>query len=979
MLKKRILRIGAVAAALLLAVAAPAVAQDDGPRKTEQITGAFELQRMIVTGTRIRNPNLVSSSPVIQVDSEELSNQGTVRVEDALRNLPQVYSTQNASQSNGATGTANLNLRSLGSARTLVLLNGRRMPVGSPLLGSSADINQIPGALIDSVEILTGGASATYGSDAVAGVINFLLTDDFEGFKFDYQFSRYQHDNRSERWQQIVGDAGYETAEGSVADGSISNFSLLLGKNLSDGRGNITAYATYRDIGAVLQANRDYSSCALSNDLTKCVGSATQPQGTFTDYGYFASKGMKSFDYKVEGDRFVPLDGTTFNYGPSNYFQRPDERWTAGLLARYDLTDRAEAYAEFMFMDNRSIAQIAPSGSFFEPDTLSCGNPLLSSQQFNALCGSYGLTEDDSQVVHIGRRNIEGGNRAHDLRHTSLRGVIGLRGEIADNWHYDVHYQHSRVRLENSYLNDFSISRIKRALDAVTDPETGRTVCRSVLDGSDPDCVPWNIFREGAVTQEMIDYLTLSLSSRGTTDQKALSAHIAGSLDDYGIIFPFAESGVSVVVGAEYRRDSLEFDPNEAYRVGDGAGQGGATHPVDGKTEVKEFFAEAGIPLVENMPFAQEIAVDGAYRRSNYDYGARSNTYGLRGGWAVTSGIRLRASLQRAIRAPNVRERFQPQGFNLFIMSADPCGGPVTDGRTTGGRTLEECARSGVTPEQFGNIGHNPANQYNFLQGGNLELEPEESDTYTYGLVWTPGFAEGFTFSLDTYSIRIRKGISTVTPEFILNECLDGNDSQCEKIKRGASGDLWLGSDIERSGHVVSLLDNLAIEEVRGYDLAASYDIDVGDWGGVNLSNILTLTSKWNQQEIEGAPKVDCVGKWGASCGSPTPDVRNNLRVTLFTPYNLSPSLMWRYISGVDDLNSAQIDLGARHYFDLAIVWNYNEHLSIRAGVNNLFDKAPPIAGSGAGPTITGNGNTFPGLYDALGRYGFFRISLGFS
>ncbi len=988
MAKRTLLPYGAALALLLAGGIVPALAADAEQPETEQPKAEArqepsELEAMVVTGSRIQRANLVSSSPVIQIEAEDLAFQGTTRVEDMLRTLPQVYSAQNASQSNGATGTATLNLRNLGAERTLVLVNGRRLPAGSPLQGGvGADINQIPGALIKSVEVLTGGSSATYGSDAVAGVVNFLMVDDFEGIKLDYQFSQYQHDNGNDRWQRIVQDAGYEVAKGSTSDGDISNVSLILGKNLD--RGNVTVYGTYRDIDPVLQAKRDYSSCALSNDLTECFGSATQPKGTFSDFGLLRGRGLEGFDYKVEGDRFVPRQGTLFNYGPSNYFQRPDRRWTAGLFAHYDLHDRVEAYSEFMFMDNRSVAQIAPSGAFFVTDTLGCGNPFLSQQQFEALCGAYGLTRDDSQQVFIGRRNVEGGNRQNDLHHTSYRGVFGLRGDLNNTWRYDLYYQYSEVRMQNTYLNDLSITRIGRALDAVRDPATGRVVCRSVLDGSDPSCVPWNIFREGAVTQEMIDYLTLPLSARGATDQTVVSGYIAGHLGDYGIRSPFATTGVDVVLGGEYRDDNLKFKPDQAYRSGDGAGQGGASQPVSGGSDVTEFFIEAGIPLIDGVPFVEELGLDGGYRYSDYDYGEQTNTFGVRAGWAVNADIRLRASFQRAIRGPNVRERFLPQGFNLFEMNADPCAGPVTNGRTAEGRSLEECARSGVTATQFGNIENSPAAQYNFLQGGNPDLTPEESDTYSFGLVWTPGFIPGFNFSLDYYSIEISKGISTLTPEFILNECLDGNDSQCAKVRRGRSGDLWLGSNIDNSGHIVSLLDNLAVEEVQGFDITLGYDlplsvIGMGRWGRLRFSDILSITSTWDQQELQGARKVDCAGNWGATCGFPTPDIRNNLRATWVTPWGVRPSLMWRYISGVEDLNSTQVDLGARHYFDLAAIWNYNEYTSLRVGVNNLFDKAPPLAGNAAGPSILGNGNTFPGLYDALGRYWFVGVSVGFS
>jgi outer membrane receptor protein involved in Fe transport len=334
------------------------------------------LEEVVVTGSRIRKVNLVSSSPVTQVDAEELLFQGTVRVEDMLRNLPQIYSDQNTGQSNGATGTATINLRNLGPQRTLVLINGRRMPAGSPLSGGSgADINQIPGALIKTVDILTGGASATYGSDAVAGVVNFIMIDDFQGVKLDYQFSQYNHDNDNNTWQDIIKASGFETANNSETDGDMTDLSFIIGGNIEGGRGNVTAYATYRDIDAVAQSERDYSSCAFNNDASDCGGSSTSPTGRFDDFG--------NYDFTVQGDQFVNRDGLLYNYGPLNYFQRPDKRYTFGAFAHYDVNEHVEAYSEVMFMDDRTLSQIAPSGNFFATDNIPCSNAFLSAQQFD--------------------------------------------------------------------------------------------------------------------------------------------------------------------------------------------------------------------------------------------------------------------------------------------------------------------------------------------------------------------------------------------------------------------------------------------------------------------------------------------------------------------------------------------------------------------------------------------------------------------
>ncbi len=959
MLRKNRLTVAVSAALGLGAVALmPTVATAQDEQLVEEV---------VVTGSRIAKANLVSASPVTQVDAQELQFQGTVRVEDMLRNLPQVYANQNTGTSNGATGTATLNLRNLGDERTLVLVNGRRLPSGSPIQGGiGADINQIPGALIKRVEVLTGGASATYGSDAVAGVVNFMMVDDFEGVKLDYQFSQYNHDNDNSRVQRFIKDNGYPVASGSETDGDINNMSLIIGGNFDNDRGNAVAYATYRKVDAVTQAGRDYSSCAMNEDATDCFGSGTIPDGRVTDFGI-----KDGFDFKVAGTDFVPRNGTTYNYGPLNYFQRPDKRYTLGTFAHYKLNDQVEAYTELMFMDDRSVSQIAPSGAFFVTNELSCGNPLLSAQQFDQLCGQFGLTKDDTQLAYLGRRNVEGGPRQQDLRHTTFRGVFGLRGDINDTWSYDVYGQYAEVSMENTYLNDLSTTKIKRALNAVADPVTGEAVCQSVVDGSDPSCVPWNIFTTGAVTQDQIDYLVLPLFARGTTDQTIVSGYVSGSLGDYGIKLPSADSGVEVVLGAEYRDENLDFNPDNGFRTGEGAGQGGATGPVSGGFDVTEFFVEASIPLVENKQFAKEATIDLGYRYSDYSTGETTDTYGIRAGWAINDDVKVRGSYQRAVRAANVQELFLPQGLNLFDMAEDPCAGANPT------RSAADCARSGVTASQYGSVPDSPAGQYNFLQGGNPNLAPEEADTYTFGVVWTPQFIEGLTASVDWYSVEIKKGISNLGPEFILNQCLDGNDAMCANVQRGNAGDLWIGSNVNSSGKIIALNDNLAIEKVEGFDINAEYEYDLGDMGSLSFSDTMSIIDTWDQQELSGAPKVDCKGNWGGDCGFPTPDFQNNLRTTWITPWNVTASLMWRHISKVDDLNG-NLDLKEIDYFDVAGIWDIMDNTSVRVGINNVTDEEPPIAGAAAGPSINGNGNTFPGMYDALGRYWFVGVSVGF-
>lgn len=927
------------------------------------------LEEIVVTGSRIIKTNLVSASPVTQVDAEELSFQGTVRVEDMLSTLPQIWTKQNTAQSNGATGTATIDLRNLGAQRTLTLINGRRMPAGSSIAGGiGADINQIPGSLIKNVEILTGGNSAVYGSDAVAGVVNFIMQSDFEGVQFDYQYSGYQHDNSNSGMQALLADYGFEIPNGETSDGETTDLTFIIGGNFDNGKGNITAYATYRDVEALKQAERDYSACALDDSASDCFGSSTIPQGRITDFGV-----SNGFDYKVDGTEFVPRAGTLYNYGPENFFQRPDERYTFGAFAHYDVSDQVEVFSELMFMDDRSVSQIAPSGAFFVTNELSCANPFLSDQQFNALCGQYGLTKDDTQVAYLGRRNVEGGRRQQDLRHTMYRGVFGARGQINDAWRFDVYAQYSEVSMENTYLNDLSTTKIKRALNAVAHPDSGETVCQSVVDGSDPSCVPWDIFTTGAVSQEMLDYLVLPLFARGTTDQTVYSGYLAVDLGEYGVQLPAADSGISLVFGAEYREDNLDFSPDTGFSSGDGAGQGGATPAVSGGYDVTEFFLEASLPLVQGARAAQDVTLDLAYRYSDYSTDQQTDTYGIAGAWSIVDQFKLRASYQRAIRAANVRELFQPQGFNLFDMAGDPCGGPSP------ARSQAECARSGVTAERYGSVPNSPAGQYNFLQGGNPDLAPEEADTYSFGIVLSFSWADAvdLDLSFDYFDIKIEQGISNLTPEFILNQCLDGNEAQCADVRRGNAGDLWIGSNVDSSGRVRALNDNLAIEEVQGLDITGDLNWDIGKYGNLGFNTVMSFIGTWDQAELEGAPAEACEGKWGGVCGYPTPDFRNSLRTVWTTPWDITVTGLWRHVDEVQDLNG-NVDIDKQDYFDLAGSWMVNDWATLRSGVNNVFDEEPPIIGNGAGPSISGNGNVFPGLYDHLGRYWYFGVSVGF-
>ena len=983
-IRNRLLSTTMIGGFAALAFAAPAMAQDTGASQ--------DLDDVIVTGSRIPQANLITTSPVTQVTGEDIDVAGVTRVEDLISQLPQAFAAQNSTVSNGATGTATVSLRNLGSVRTLVLIDGRRMGYGSPN-ATAADLNQIPEQLVERVEVLTGGASAIYGSDALAGVVNFIMRKDFEGLQIDAQYGFYQHNNDYDGVGNvrsvIAGRAAtnptqFALPDDNVSDGESRSLNITLGVAAPDGRGNIMAYAGYRNNNPILQRDRDYSACSLATPAAAtpasftCGGSSTSFPGRFTNFGSFNST-------LGTGRTFTPFNNALnqYNYGPLNYYQRPDERYTMGAFGKYAVTDKAEVFAQLMFSDYRSVSQIAPSGNFFNTSDINCGNPLLGAQQASTIgCTAADILADNRRTLYIGRRNVEGGGRRDDLNYTSYRGVVGIRGELAPGWDYDIAAQYSRVALARTYQNDFSVTRLGRALDVVN--VAGTPTCRSVVNGTDLNCVPYDIFILGGVNQAQLDYLQIPLIQRGETTQQVVTAAVTG---DTGWSMPTASETVKVAFGAEYRRDALSSTTDAAFASGDGAGQGGPTIGLSGSADVAEVFGEIQVPLFNDQPWAYSASIDAAYRRSEYDnFG--TDTYKVGGDYAPIEDIRFRASYSRAVRAPNVIELFGAQGLGLFDAVRDPCD-------ATTGAVAANCIGAGahqVTAGQSGSGALNsPAGQYNQLGGGNPNLNPEESDTYTYGVVWTPSFIPGFNLSVDYFDIQVDGLVSTVGSLNTLAQCYTAtpNLAACARIRRNVGGQLWIGT-----GQVQDLNNNIGGTSTSGIDINSDYGFDLEDIGMSNLGSMqlsyvgTLLNDLVNDTGLGGTTSVyDCAGFFGSQCGVPNPDYRHRARATWLTPWDLDVTATWRYYGEVEfavlgaggSLNNGgtRIDrfFDAENYLDLAAVWQVMDTVTLRAGVNNVLDNDPQLSRSvGTG----GNGNTYPQLYDALGRYFFFGITANF-
>jgi iron complex outermembrane recepter protein len=1019
-----------------LGMAAPAYAQNDEdpnqPAQAEPVEGSEDVspnaqgeepegdEDIIITGSRIPQPNLESVSPVTVVNSQEVKLSGTTRVEDLINSLPQTFAGQGSNVSNGASGTATLNLRNLGSERTLVLVNGRRLVPGDPF-SSAADVNFIPAALIDRVDVLTGGASSVYGADAVAGVVNFIMDTDFEGVRLDAQYSFFNHDNNADDTViNALRARGFGFPGGTVADGGAVDVTAVIGAGFDDGRGHVTAYAGYRKIDDVLQAKRDYSSCVLQArsdaqaatptaqglTLWQCGGSGTGAPANFFN-------GSFSFIGSAGPNRTLLPVNNIYNFGPINYYQRPDERYVFGAFANYEISNSLKPYMEVMFMDDRTVAQIAPSGNFFSTSTINCDNPLLGAALRTAVCTGANLVGfnaggvndpttpniDERATVftdplgnrfnrgglYMGRRNVEGGGRQDDLQHTDFRIVAGMRGDLDDVWSYDAFYQFGQVNFADTYLNDFSVTRLGRSLDVVTGAN-GQPVCRSVLTGEDPNCVPYDVFTQGGVTPAALNYLQTPGFQRGFTKETVANASVTGNLGDYGVRFPWAEEGVGINLGVEYRKEALDLQTDVAFQTNDLAGQGAPTLPVSGNFDVKEAFVETRIPIVAES-FLHELTLLAGYRYSDYSVADRSfstDTYKVGAELAPIRDIRFRGAYNRAVRAPNIQELFAPQRVALNG-STDPCAGPAVGGLVNG-NTAAQCARTGVTAAQFGNVPANPAEQYNGLIGGNPNLNPEVADTITAGFVFQPRFLPRFALTVDYFDIEIESAIQGIGQDTILSTCIaTGDPTFCSLINRDALGSLWVTSN----GFVRDLQQNIGSFSTEGVDVSASYSMELGGMGNLGLSFVGTWLDSLVTDNGVSEP-YDCVGFYGNQCGVPTPEWRHQARLSFTTPDGIGMSLRWRYFGSVDqDTTSTNPSLsgvsqpGHRtlpsvSYFDLALTARIGDHYQFRLGANNILDRDPPLVGQQACPAGFCNGNTWAQVYDALGRYIYAGVTLDF-
>jgi iron complex outermembrane receptor protein len=937
--------------------AAFAQTEDEGEESAET------LDTVVVTGTRIQSQTITASSPVTEIQREEFQFAGATRVDDLVNQYPQMSPYFDSVANNPSTGYPTVDLRALGPQRTLPLVNGFRLPPGTTnnVAGANLrDISIVPAALVSRVDILTGGASAVYGSDAVAGVVNFVLDTEFEGVSISTGYSAYQHDNDNEYIQGLQDARDFPYPEGdSGFDGVSRNVDIAIGSSFADGAGHAMAWLTWRKNDALFQGQRDYSSCALNAAGTACGGSATSARGNFYLVQFLEDDLILSPASIRDDGTWRTGYGDIYNYAPINYYQRPDERYTFGSSVKYEVNEHFRPYLETMFLNRNDSSQIAESGAFFSyVEGLTCDNPLVGS-----LCtdlAGTGIDPNSPFDLYVAKRNVEGGPRIRVDETMQFRVATGAEGSINENWSYNASFLYGRTRDDSQGFNDFLNDRI---LDGIL----------GCPEGSFDGCLPYNVWVPGGVTAEAANALAGVSLYETVTSLTSVNAYVTG---DIGFGLPWADGeNISLVLGGETRKEDYDFVADTNSATNNFAGAGAAATPLSGEVKVTEFFMESQIPLIRDAGALEALTLDLGYRLSDYSLSGNADTYKL--GFAADFGmVRARGGYNRAIRAPSTGELFGLQTLALFA-GADPCGGATPQ------FSQAQCANTGVTAAQYGNIAQNPAQQNNQLIGGNPDLQPEIADTYTLGFVVQP--LDNLSFNVDYYDIQLEDTIATIGAATILQFCaITGDPFLCDRIQRGVLGDIWRGQNIETSGYVSNLTDNFGEQSFRGIDLGMNYSWEMlGGRLSTSIQGSYVL-----EQEISPLPGVnedatyDCAGKINVQCQ--TPEWRHIANVRFAKDW-YTIGMRWRHYGSMDyvdnngnpltadTLVAANGGIGGYNYLDVSGSAFIGEYSELTLGINNIADKEPPLVG--VNNALNGNA---PGGYDQIGRYIFANFSVKF-
>lgn len=960
------------------------------------------VEQVIVTGSRIRRPGLNSSSPITTVSTDELTFQQETEIEQVLRDLPSTIPGDGENVNNGTDGAATIDLRGLGPERNLVLINGRRMTPFNQ--NGRVDTSSIPVALVDRVDIITGGASAVYGSDAIAGAVNIVMKQNFQGF-----------------------DVQATSSETGDSDGRTDNVSITLGSELADGRGNVAVNLSWAKREAVLLGQRDLGllgidtasgaglaefnaglppaapiagcggpNVALTGGSTTAIPTRANIAGAGNVGQFLDDRTLFTGDVNTgEGARG---GCSVFNFNPFNYYRTPSERYNAMLLGDFEYNEHFEAYTMVEYSNITVDQQVAPSGTFGARFDVPLANPFFSSQALGEIIGFAndsvalgtllpGATGDnwndvnangvvdveDSLKMQLRRRTLELGPRNERWDNEHFTFLVGGRGDIAYDWEYDVSFQYgesNRSTTRDGYTN---LTNIQNALDT-----TDGINCAN----GDSTCVPIDLFGGfGTITPEMANYARAVALQQQSYDQTIMNISFTGPVDV--VQLPWAANPLALSVGYEKRDESGSLNPDECLKLAPASCQGGAGGnllPISGGFKVDEFFMEAQLPIIEGVQFSESLNLEVGYRDSDYSTVGKNNTWKVGLNWQPIDQLLVRVMQQQATRAPNIAELFSPVTTGLDNATLDPCS--VNNAANIDARITELCVSTGMLPAQVGVIQDIVSGQINIIEGSNPTALPAEetADTLTAGFVWSPEipYLDNTSISVDYYDIDIDDVIGEFSAQQMLDQCyVGGQIDACSNILR-VDGDLT-----SPASGVQLFTTNLAFEQAEGIEVGFSTGLGLDNYGDLQFSGIINKYLTQERQSNQLTPIIDCRGFYGTSC-DPISELRWTQRTT-WNWNNLSVSLQWRHIDSVDieRPEAAATFAGFRSidnydYWDLYANYHFwDDRVRLSVGIDNITDEDPPVVGNEAGDTSSNSGNTFPSNYDPLGR--IFTVGMRFA
>lgn len=969
-------------------VTTPAAAQEAGAAPAANQQNSGEVDEVVVTGSRIARKDYLANSPIVTVTQDDVRATGSANIETLINELPQFTPLGSASSNSpNVAGQAQVQLRGLGAIRTLVLLNGRRVVPSSA--SSVVDLNLLPTPLISSVETITGGASSTYGSDAVAGVLNFRLNEDFEGVQLDVQYG--------------VSDRG---------DAASESISLTVGGDIADGRGNAVLSVGYSDRDSVLNAARNFSAIsgfagtsplgstvfdATNLPSAAAVSAAVPGAARGNTFGFnnngtlFAYQGARDYispgglDY--EGFRTPgPLQQTDFTYttGDRNYMIIPQQRYNVYGAANYEISSFAEVYADFLFSQYEAGNQLA-SNPATGPTTgfrIPASNPFIPAELRAVLnsrpnpAGSFRL---DKRFNELGPRRQ---NESYDVYQITT----GLRGRLPGvrDWTYDAYLSYGRVDNGTIYTGYLSRSAVQRLLDA---PDGGASICAG----------GFNPFGEKPLSAACIDYVSRVPKNTTTNDQRVAEINLQGGL------FSLPAGEVRAAVGATHREQNYKLVPDAlllaTFTLNGTTGPelaGNSGQPLSGSDKVGEIYGELLVPLLRDLPFVHSLETNLGYRVSKYDTIGRVSSYKADLSWEIVEGLRVRGGVQRAVRAPSIGELYAAQNLsfpNIGVpassagapqFSGDPCdirGAYRAPGSASASQVRTLCLAQNVPAQVIDSYTFSNS-QVSGLTGGNPLLEEETADSLTIGATWQSPFSSPWlsrlSGSIDYYDITIEQVVGTVATTEQLRRCFNENGTSNPTYDPNNFFCQLFGRD-PNSGQITSTLEtnaNLGTLKTSGIDFQIDWSVTLADvggpaWGSVALNVMGTKLQEWKRQDLPGGVFTDRKGTISNSFGLTLPEWK--FLSTLNWNYEaFGVGVRWRYQGAVENFNNRDQSLDAVNYVDLNTSWKLNEMVTLRGGVNNLADKQPPVYS----PAIAAN--TDPSTYDLIGRRYYVSLTARF-